>query len=230
MGDNLLYKKKYIEAFVEKIYSNDKINYLFPEPISSFKQYALDMFLDTNLTEEQISENIILLVTERKKLYDENNLLIKREQDIRNVVSKIYIENPGLFTKSLEDMQKDYIELYLNNKSIKIEDIENSIMETVNELKERKNNEVNEGVKPIVLEHKPENISFEEKTVSNDEINTILNEPSNNEKEVISEQKEVTKVKKKNQTGSISLFSIGITILTVTAFILVAMILNVLLK
>jgi hypothetical protein len=232
MDGSNLFKKKYIEAFVDKIYENEKINYLFPEPISSFKQYALDMFLDTSLTEEEVAENMTTLILQRKKIYEEKMLREKREQDIRNAVLNIYSENPGLFDVSLEEMQKSYVDLYLDNTSVTMEDIENGLKQTVSELKERKNLVVKEEVQPIVMEYKPENISFEEKPVVNDEISTMLEEPTNDKVEIVTDNKEVTKVKKPNekQAGSISLFSIGVSILAVTAFILMAMILNVLLK
>lgn len=221
-------RKKYIELFADKIYNNEKLNFLFPEPIAKFKQYAFDMFLNTDLTYEQITDSMTALIEQRKKAYE-----VKREQDIRDTVAKIYNGNEKLFYKSLEDIQNEYVQTYLNDNSLSIYDIENILLNTVKELKERQAKEFEKAAdNPIVVEIRPEMVSVVNEPVVDNELNAMVDESSENKLEIVADDRQVTKVKKSNnsQTGSISLFSIGVSILAVTAFILIAMILNLLLK
>lgn len=221
-------RKEYIELFIDKIYSNKELNYLFPEPVTKFKQYAFDMFLDTDLTYAQIDDSMTTLVEQRLKAYIE-----KRKQDICDVVAKVYVGNEKLFLKSLEDLQKEYIQTYLNNNSLSINDIENILLNAIKELKEKQAKEFEKAdANPIVVEVKPEMVSVSSEPVVNNELNAMVEETSDDKLEIVPDEKGVTKVKKSNnsQSGSISLFSIGVAILSVTAFILIAMILNLLLK
>ena len=142
-------RKQLIEKYVDVIYNDDRINFLYTDPIGKFKQYALDLFLDTNLTREQIADGFRDITLERLKIYTEKKRLEQREQDIRNVVAEIYNQYADLFYVSLIDMQNQHVELYLNNDSISIEDIREKLMNTVMELKERKKKTANV-VPPIV--------------------------------------------------------------------------------
>jgi len=218
-------RKQYIESWVEKLYDEKYgIKYLFPEEITQFKQYALDMFLDTNLSYEQIADNFGRLVEERQKLYHEKKELEKKEQDIRSMISTIYMENQGLFDRSLEEMQDDYVKQYLNNKDMTIENIKTILLQSVQELKETHVSNVDS----IQVEEKVQ----EDKVIDN-EIKPIVLDSFDNDVTIIDKEdtpKQYTKTEQKKQAGFVSVFNIVLSLLGITAFILVAMILNLLLK
>lgn len=219
-------RKHYIETWVDKLYDEEnKIKYLFPEPINQFKQYALDMFLDTNISYKEIDDNFDQLVTERYK-----NFIVKertkREQDIRNVVSTIYKENQGLFGKELEEVQKEYVDLYLNDNSKTIEDIRAIFVQSVLELKKQKIN----NAEPIQIEEPQPDVV--DKPIS-EELNNMINDSISEQIEIVEKentnQKQYVK-KSEKQSGVISIFNIVLVILGIAAFVLIAMILNLLLK
>ena len=225
MANSIAARKQYIESWVEKLYDEKYgINYLFPEEITQFKQYALDMFLDTNLTYEQIADNFGKLVEERQKLYHEKKALEKKEQDIRSMISTIYMENQGLFDRSLEEMQDDYVKQYLNNKDMTIENIKTILLQSVQELKETHVSNVDS----IQVEEKVQ----EDKVIDN-EIKPIVLDSFDDQVTIIEKEdtpKQYTKTEQKKQAGFVSLFNIVLSLLGITAFILGAMILNLLLK
>lgn len=225
MANSIAARKQYIESWVEKLYDEKYgIKYLFPEEITQFKQYALDMFLDTNLSYEQIADNFGRLVEERQKLYHEKKELEKKEQDIRSMISTIYMENQGLFDRSLEEMQDDYVKSYLNNKDMTIENIRTILLQSVQELKETHVSNVDS----IQVEEKVQ----EDKVIDN-EIKPIVLDSFDDQVTIIEKEdtpKQYTKTEQKKQAGFVSLFNIVLSLLGITAFILVAMILNLLLK
>lgn len=225
MANSIAARKQYIESWVEKLYDEKYgIKYLFPEEITQFKQYALDMFLDTNLSYEQIADNFGRLVEERQKLYHEKKELEKKEQDIRSMISTIYMENQGLFDRSLEEMQDDYVKSYLNNKDMTIENIRTILLQSVQELKETYVSNVDS----IQAEEKVQ----EDKVIDN-EIKPIVLDSFDDQVTIIEKEdtpKQYTKTEQKKQAGFVSLFNIVLSLLGITAFILVAMILNLLLK
>ena len=274
-------RKQLIEKYVDVIYNDDRINFLYTDPIGKFKQYALDLFLDTNLTREQIADGFRDITLERLKIYTEKKRLEQREQDIRNVVAEIYNQYADLFYVSLIDMQNQHVELYLNNDSISIEDIREKLMNTVMELKERKKKTANvvppivktepitspvvqyeavttpvvktENIDMPIEEVKNESISsseletidapVQESVAEGNELSTMLEEnPEKSDNEVVTNEinkpKQFVKTNDGNnsndsgnpQSGSVSIFAIGVTILSIISFILIAMILNVLLK
>ena len=225
MANSIAARKQYIESWVEKLYDEKYgINYLFPEEITQFKQYALDMFLDTNRTYEQIADNFGKLVEERQKLYHEKKALEKKEQDIRSMISTIYMENQGLFDRSLEEMQDDYVKTYLNNKDMTIENIRTILLQSVQELKETHVSNVDS----IQVEEK-----VQEGKVIDNEIKPIVLDSFDDQVTIIEKEdtpKQYTKTEQKKQAGFVSLFNIVLSLLGITAFILGAMILNLLLK
>lgn len=225
MANSIAARKQYIESWVEKLYDEKYgIKYLFPEEITQFKQYALDMFLDTNLSYEQIADNFGRLVEERQKLYHEKKELEKKEQDIRSMISTIYMENQGLFDRSLEEMQDDYVKSYLNNKDMTIENIRTILLQSVQELKETYVSNVDS----IQAEEKVQ----EDKVIDN-EIKPIVLDSFDDQVTIIEKEdtpKQYTKTEQKKQAGFVSLFNIVLSLLGITAFILGAMILNLLLK
>lgn len=225
MANSIAARKQYIESWVEKLYDEKYgIKYLFPEEITQFKQYALDMFLDTNLTYEQIADNFGRLVEERQKLYHEKKALEKKEQDIRSMISTIYMENQGLFDRSLEEMQDDYVKTYLNNKDMTIENIRTILLQSVQELKETHVSNVDS----IQVEEKVQ----EDKVIDN-EIKPIVLDSFDDQVTIIEKEdtpKQYTKTEQKKQAGFVGLFNIVLSLLGITAFILGAMILNLLLK
>ena len=219
-------RKHYIETWVDKLYAEEnKIKYLFPEPINQFKQYAFDMFLDTNISYKEIDDNFDQLVTERYKNFIVKERM-KREQDIRNVVSTIYKENEGLFEKDLEEVQKEYVDLYLNDNSKTIEDIRAIFVQSVLELKKQKIN----NAEPIQIEEPQHDVV--DKPIS-EELNNMINDSISEQIEIVEKentnQKQYIK-KSEKQSGVISIFNIVLVILGIAAFVLIAMILNLLLK
>lgn len=219
-------RRHYIESWVDKLYDEKhQINYLFPEPITQFKQYALDLFLNANLSYEQIDDSFDQLVTERYKNFIVKERM-KREQDIRNVVSTIYKENQGLFEKDLEEVQKEYVDLYLNDNSKTIEDIRAIFVQSVLELKKQKIN----NAEPIQIEEPQPDVV--DKPIS-EELNNMINDSISEQIEVVEKentnQKQYIK-KSEKQSGVISIFNIVLVILGIAAFVLIAMILNLLLK
>lgn len=219
-------RKHYIETWVDKLYAEEnKIKYLFPEPINQFKQYAFDMFLDTNISYKEIDDNFDQLVTERYKNFIVKERM-KREQDIRNVVSTIYKENQGLFEKELEEVQKEYVDLYLNDNSKTIEDIRAIFVQSVLELKKQKIN----NAEPIQIEEPQHDVV--DKPIS-EELSNMINDSISEQIEIVEKentnQKQYIK-KSEKQSGVISIFNIVLVILGIAAFVLIAMILNLLLK
>ena len=219
-------RKHYIETWVDKLYAEEnKIKYLFPEPINQFKQYAFDMFLDTNISYKEIDDNFDQLVTERYKNFIVKERM-KREQDIRNIISTIYKENEGLFEKDLEEVQKEYVDLYLNDNSKTIEDIRAIFVQSVLELKKQKINKA----EPIQIEEPQHDVV--DKPIS-EELNNMINDSISEQIEIVEKentnQKQYIK-KSEKQSGVISIFNIVLVILGIAAFVLIAMILNLLLK
>ena len=156
------YRKIFIETFIERIYENEKINYLFDESLEELKKMAIDKYLDTELSYDAIADDIMKMVTDRRDKYNSEKKEVNQETPIENNSEQ-----------ELNDMLDD------NNK-------------------EEENTNVTSMDKPIQF-------------VKNDNINSNnLNIP--------------------NQNGNISLFTIGLSILAIVGFILIAMILNVLLK
>ena len=124
-------KKAYIEAFVDKIYDNSKLSALFTESRSQFKQYALDMFLYTNLSYEQIDESFFKLIDERNKIY----ISEKRKSDICELVEGYYIKYQDILSFSLEEYKKLCLDRYLDT-NMSIEEIDNAIAEEIKKKKE----------------------------------------------------------------------------------------------
>ena len=198
---DLLARKQYIESWVDKIYDEENhkgLKALFPEPIASFKQYALDMFLNTNLSYEQIDESMSALIMERKKAYDEKIAEAKREQEARA-----------------------------------IENIDSKIDNIVQEFVQPQNDELEKAdANPIVLDVNPEVVSINTEPVVDNGLTAMMNDntPTVEIKEEKSKQFVKSNNSTKKQAGSISLFSICLSMLAIAAFVLIAMILNLLLK
>lgn len=220
-------RRHYIESWVDKLYDEKhQINYLFPEPITQFKQYALDLFLNANLSYEQIADNFEQLITQRKKDYIAREK-IKKEQNIRNVVDTIYKENEGLFEKGLEEVQKEYVDLYLNDNTKTIEEIRNILLQSVLELKRERI----DSATPIQIEEQHNMVN---EPINSEELNNMIADSINEKIEVVKEenniQKQYVNKKSEKQTGAISIMNIVLVILGIAAFVLIAMILNLLLK
>lgn len=152
-------RKKYIELFVETLYG--RFSYLFSEKLEVVKQKAIDEFLDSDLTYDQITERMVNLIEERREKERQNKEEIKKNE---NVVIKSNSELNSMMIES---------------SSVKASEID----------------------KPMEIE-KPKVLVKENNNISS---------TSNNK-------------------GAISLFNIVLSMLAIGAFVLIALILNLLLK
>ena len=131
IANSPLARQKYIETFVDKIYDNEKLSVLFTEPRNKFKQYALDMFLNTNLSYEQIDESFFALIEERKKTYVNE----KRRNDICTIVENYYFKYEEIFTNTLDEYKQLCLNKYMDT-DMSIEEIGNAIAEEIKKKKE----------------------------------------------------------------------------------------------
>lgn len=218
-------RKQYIESWVDKLYDileKKNMLYLFPEPITQFKQYALDMFLDTNLSYEQIADNFGKLLSERQKTYLEKKKTEEKEAYDNNIEAVVE-ETPQnelpkepaieIQTNNFQTIEPVVAATYKPVEPIIVEDTQNKIIE------------------PIQIGEEKHDI--EKGPVTSDELNTMINDSISEQIEIVEKentnQKQYIK-KSEKQSGVISIFNIVLVILGIAAFVLIAMILNLLLK
>jgi len=220
-------RRKYIESWVDKLYDileKKNMLHLFPEPKSQFKQYALDMFLDADASYEQIADSFGKLLEDRQKNYIEKK---EAETEAENVKNEVPDNND---TSTIKDAPQDelptepVIEIQTNNSQI----IKPVVTTTYTP------------VEPIVIDDmqnkviEPVQIVEEDHSV-NTELNTMFADSSKDKVDIVSTkedsfQKQYVKNDRQKQSGVISVYNIILALLGVTTFILIAMILNLLLK
>ena len=126
MADNTDAKKNYIDTFIEKLYMNDKINYLFPETLAELQSKAEQKYLSSDYSYDDISDDIFKVVEERKIEYARKN----REANICNLTEKYYNKHKNLFPGSLDEAKKDDISRYLDSK-LTIEEIDQDMYDRI---------------------------------------------------------------------------------------------------
>ncbi len=84
MNREILVRKKYIETFVEMLYG--RFSHLFSESVEDLKRKAVDRYLYTNLTYDDITKEMISII-ERKKQEKEKKL---QEKEIPKEEQKHY--------------------------------------------------------------------------------------------------------------------------------------------
>lgn len=224
-------RRKYIESWVDKLYDileKKNMLHLFPEPKSQFKQYALDMFLNADASYEQIADSFGKLLEDRQKNYREKKEAeTEVDTDVENVKNEVPNNND---TPTIKDAPQDelptepVIEIQTNNSQI----IKPVVATTYTP------------VAPIVIEDsqnkvvEPVQIVEEDHSV-NTELNTMFADSSKDKVDIVSTkegsfQKQYVKNDRQKQSGVISVFNIILALLGVTTFILIALILNLLLK
>ncbi|MBR3146034.1 MAG: hypothetical protein IKF47_02095 [Bacilli bacterium] len=226
-------RRKYIESWVDKLYDileKKNMLHLFPEPKSQFKQYALDMFLDADASYEQIADSFGKLLEDRQKNYREKKEAeteTEAEVEAENVKNEVPDNND---TSTIKDAPQDelptkpVIEIQTNNSQI----IKPVVTTTYTP------------VEPIVIDDRqnkviePVQIVEEDHSV-NTELNTMFADSSKDKVDIVSTkedsfQKQYVKNDRQKQSGVISVFNIILALLGVTTFILIALILNLLLK
>ena len=202
-------RKKYIELFVEKLYA--RFNYLFSESLEEVKEKALNKYLYTepyyNLSYNEISAQMVEEIERRKKEYEDKKNMPVVEEKPTEVVKQPPIIQP--------------VEVPTSSPIIEPTEI---ITQPVTE--------------PVVANtYKPitpvEVVSESNETITpaENELNAMVSEPVEVKNEV-SENTDNKQLVKNNdkQRGSAGLLNIILAILTITAFVLIAMILNLLLK
>ena len=202
-------RKKYIELFVEKLYA--RFNYLFSESLEEVKEKALNKYLYTepyyNLSYNEISAQMVEEIERRKKEYeDKKNMPVVEEKPTEVVTQPPIIQPVEVPTSSpiiepTEVITQPVTEPVVANTYEPITPVEVV-------------SESNETITPV-----------------ENELNAMVSEPVEVKNEV-SENTDNKQLVKNNdkQRGSAGLLNIILAILTITAFVLIAMILNLLLK
>lgn len=194
-------RKEYIEAFTEKLYT--KFDYLFNDSIDVIKQKAVDKYLNSDMSINDISADMGKTIVDLQSEYNKQKKLEEESMAVQ-----------------IEEQPKAIVEPIVNN------------IETTNTTYNYEE-QPKAIVEPIVSTTEP--IANVETTVDN-ELSAMISEIP--KKEVVDtnsnnleKPKQYVKVDKDiQQAGSISLFNIVLAILSISTFILIAMILNVLLK
>ena len=220
-------RRKYIESWVDKLYDileKKNMLHLFPEPKSQFKQYALDMFLDADASYEQIADSFGKLLEDRQKNYREKKEAeteTEAEVEAENVKNEVPDNND---TSTIKDAPQDelptkpVIEIQTNNSQI----IKPVVTTTYTPVDRQ-----NKVIEPVQI--------VEEDHSVNTELNTMFADSSKDKVDIVSTkedsfQKQYVKNDRQKQSGVISVFNIILALLGVTTFILIALILNLLLK
>lgn len=297
MDRQTLVRKKTIEKYVEMLYG--RFNHLFPERLDDLKKKAVDTFLNTDLSYDDIIQKLLKAVEERDKEYRRKNeptKVFKKEEEVHYDLNDLFdcrITNDCLHIhvvpKSVkEDMAQaggptkylsDVVAPKLDDALDKVVDILNTKEQGINtvaaisptlrlaqKLFVERGFDVGETTdekfvqmfgdsrifiatiprdKLIKLQEEKKNKPVE--VVTEPVTTPVVNTPNNELSEMFStfeptkennkQENDIHKqlVKKdtkpnNNQTGAISLFNISLVLLIITGLILIAMILNVILK
>lgn len=279
-------RKKYIELFVDKLYA--RFSFLFTDSIDVVRQKAMDKYMNSGMSIEEITEDMVKVIEKMKKNHDRQEQIRKEKHydlndlfDCRvsgnclhiHVVPKDVrddMKNAGGPTKYINDVVAPKLDdalkkvsNILNNEEKDVTVIaaisptlrltQNLFREKgfdVQETNDPKFTQMFDGAvvyeatiqKDKLLAKQAENKEVEQKQeiptevqVVNNELNSMMAEvPKVENKDVNQQEKPMQYTKVDNssnkEAGTISLFSICLTLLAIGAFILIAMILNLLLK
>ena len=226
---------QYLKILVEKCYK--EYPFLRSEPIEEFTRKTLDKYLDSGLEIEKITNELKLEIIRRGAEYRDRQQAINKRIEIWDAKQREKVR-----IQELEEMQKSF-EAKLNAKdSIEVEDDK--------ELRENLSKQIEQNLKNLEEQQRQDEIKREEalknaKLITPlpiDEIDPFKEEKIRQLESMIEErgkkpidiqtyEKEKNVFTKDNsEKGIVSLFSISLVILASIAFILTAMILNVLLK
>jgi len=236
-------RKKYIELFVDKLYT--RFNYLFTDTLDVVKQKAMDKYLNSSLSITEITDDMVRIIEDMKKEYDRKQreaaekkidempvtavveqttnheeLPVTNQEEMEEVeVVHIPVTAPSAQPAWQTDNTPNYADVKFSGILRKTDDYSDSSLTKT------------EGRKV------PDKTS--DGSIVVDELNNMLEEKPKEEKTENTNDLEKPKqfVKTNNNAdngndskGFVSLFNIILSILAIAGIVLVAMILNVLLK
>lgn len=211
-------RKKYIELFVDKLYT--RFSYLFTDKIEVVKQKALDKYLNSNMTIPEITEDMVKIIEKMKEEFEkaQKEKAEKKLDAIPDVKPTVTTTEPTTnYDVQVDENIQQGIDSITGEKT---SEALGSPLTTMN--KQAPNgtaaNELN-----AMLDDKPKENKIE--SMSNS-----LEKPKQFVKTNNSNNNSNNSGGNSGNKGFVSLFSIGISILAVTAVVLIAMILNLLLK
>ena len=197
-------KQMYIEGKIEALCRDDRTKHLFPEGAATLKRVAMDTLIDLPI--DEIKKNIDEVVEERKK--------------------------------SFEERLKDSMEQIRKKAKSTTDDIE--ILDAAPVKKDDAKEESLTVPTPDDIPHEfihmtQPNTSDKKELSPNNDLDSMMQDLDNNKKEIsktpeTSINKQYVKKDSPKQGGFISVFNITLALLIMTGLILIAMILNVVLK
>lgn len=202
-------RKEYIEAFAERLYTKFEylFKYLFDDSIDIdvIKQKAVDKYLNSNMSIADITTDMGKTIEELQAEYNRQ----KRLEEENNMKVQVE-EQPKAIVEPIVDNNVD-----VPNTTYNYEEQPSTTVE------------------PIVSTTEP---TINTEPVVNDELSAMISEIPKKEvvdtnSNTLEKSKQYVKINTDiQQAGSISLLNIVLAILSISTFILIAMILNVLLK
>ena len=227
-------RKKYIELFVDKLYT--RFNYLFTDKIEVVKQKALDKYLNSNMTIPEITEDMVKIIEKMKEEYNKNNK--KDEPKEVDNIPTTHEEMPVTNQEEIEDVEVVHVPVTAPSvePDWQMDNIPTTAVDTHFSDLLRKDDDYSDSTITKIEDKKAPN-KTPDGSIAVDELNGMLNDKPKEEKienkNALEKPKQYVKTNNNadsNSKGFVSLFSIGISILAVTAVVLIAMILNLLLK
>lgn len=226
----------YLKTVVRECYN--KHQFLHSESLQTLTQKTLDKYLDSGLPREEIETRIFNEFDEKRRIFE------ARKENVNNIVQQVEAKQQLKTEQQNEEEEKK--ELKRIDEEIKRskeeEELNNRLYQTKlneEEVERRKLIDQAFNIEKIEEEEKKEDIRLynelkkvtlpedtPDSNLNNDLIDRRMQEISNED-----EENEKKLVKDSNsQKGVVSLFSISLMILSAIAFVIIAMILNVLLK
>lgn len=196
-------KQMYIEGKIEALCRDDRTKHLFPEGAATLKRVAMDTLIDLPI--DEIKKNIDEVVTERKDAFDK-----RLKESMEQIKEKA--------KSTMDDIE------ILDAVPVKKDDKKESLTEPT----------------PDAISHEfihmtQPNTSDNKVLSPNNDLDSMMQDLDNNKKESskvheTSINKQYVKKDNPKQGGFISVFNITLALLIMTGLILIAMILNVVLK
>lgn len=240
-------RKLRVQDIVRNKYTKNA--YLFSEPLDVLIEKAVVKYLYTapyyNYSYSEINADLDKIINERLKEEQEKNKQTPKEESKRKkmidlCVEKFYTRFPQFYPESLDELKNKAYARYISNEQYNKYDYPQIIAELAQDCERRRKKYRTPSTETTHVQETVEELETtpvqEDVTVNND-LNSMIEESTEPKQEVVvSNEEEKTKQFVKtddtsnNQSGSVSIFGIGIALLSIVAFVLVAMILNLLLK
>lgn len=238
--DNMKLSRANLEIHLKNVVRECYNNYPFlhSESLQTLTQKTLDKYLDSGLPRKEIETRIFNEFDEKRRIFK------ARQENVNNIVQQVEAkqqlkteqQNEEEEKKELkridEEIKRSKEEEALNNRlyQTKLNEEEIERRKLIDQAFNIEKIEEEEKKKDIRLYNELKKVTLSEETndsnSNNDLIDRRMQEISNED-----EENEKKLVKDSNsQKGVVSLFSISLMILSAIAFVIIAMILNVLLK